>query len=94
MNRCKEWVRRSGNIELLTIDSSKLCTSRHICGLHFGDEQYANKYRNTLLKTPLQYPTKELPSPLPEQEMAKFPVTVTTIQGKQKIQYCTFNDKM
>ncbi|KAK3928512.1 Transposable element P transposase [Frankliniella fusca] len=75
LERCGEWVRLSGNVELLEIPSSNL-QHRRVCALHFDEKMYFNKYKIILRVNAV--PNTNLPDPLTAEVMSRFPVVMSS----------------
>ncbi|KAK3922338.1 Transposable element P transposase [Frankliniella fusca] len=75
LERCGEWVRLSGNVELLEIPSSNL-QHRRVCALDFDEKMYFNKYKIILRVNAV--PNTNLPDPLTAEVMSRFPVVMSS----------------
>ncbi|KAK3926417.1 THAP domain-containing protein 11 [Frankliniella fusca] len=72
LKRCKEWIKNSGNVELLQLLSSKLHGRCGLCSDHFDNAQYYNpQTRKRLL--PNAIPTLNFGNPISDAEMMCFP---------------------
>ncbi|XP_034249303.1 uncharacterized protein LOC117650102 [Thrips palmi] len=72
LNRCKLWIKNSGNIELLNQYSSKLHGKHGLCSDHFDSSQYYNpQTRKRLLSKAV--PTLYFSLPISDNDMIRFP---------------------
>ncbi|KAK3926554.1 THAP domain-containing protein 5 [Frankliniella fusca] len=72
LNRCKLWIKDSGNTELLNQFSSKLYRRYGICGDHFDSSQYYNPQTIKRL-LPNAVPSLNICLPIPDIDMNLYP---------------------
>ncbi|KAK3910730.1 Lon protease [Frankliniella fusca] len=51
LERCREWIRLSGNMRLLNVNPGHMCHSYYMCANHFNINQFNSKNIDTLKKS-------------------------------------------
>lgn len=72
IDRCKEWVKNSGNEKLLLVPSKRLNVRKFLCEHHFEESQFFDKFRRRLKRSAI--PSIFSCTPLPDEAMSQFPV--------------------
>ncbi|KAK3914464.1 THAP domain-containing protein 5 [Frankliniella fusca] len=70
LERCREWIRLSGNMRLLNVNPGYMCNGYYMCANHFNHDQFNSKNNDTLKK--LAIPTLFNCNPISNEAMSAY----------------------